>query len=328
MINSVRNTVLSVLNKNNYGYISPSDFNLYAKQAQLDIFEDYFSRYNDILNKENARMSGTDYGDDKRAVEEAMETFITTDLLYPVVYPGSTQGKTGRFYLPNIINNGNEYFMINNVETNCNAVFSSATTSSNPVQPVLIDNTVDFSLVFEPLLDSIVINFSTNDWAYITDIQSANILRLSKPTFFNTGDFYTIKNLRTYNIAEKVTPKKWNMLKQQVFVSPNCKYPIYIQNDNHIDVYPYETALGIFAFGDVKCNYFRYPLDPKWTYAQVLSNGEPVFNPSAVDYQDFELPIEDEPRLVVKILQYCGVSIREAEVYQAAKAQELQDKQL
>ena len=36
MINSVRNTVLAIINKNNYGYISPSDFNLFAKQAQLE----------------------------------------------------------------------------------------------------------------------------------------------------------------------------------------------------------------------------------------------------------------------------------------------------
>ena len=42
MINPVRKTVLSILNKNNYGYITPDDFNLYAKQAQLDIFDDYF----------------------------------------------------------------------------------------------------------------------------------------------------------------------------------------------------------------------------------------------------------------------------------------------
>ena len=41
-INDVRNTVLAIANKNNYGYISPQDFNLYAKQAQLDMFEDYF----------------------------------------------------------------------------------------------------------------------------------------------------------------------------------------------------------------------------------------------------------------------------------------------
>ena len=50
MINSVRNTVFSVLNKNNYGYISPQDFNLFAKQAQLEIFENYFSNYNTAIN--------------------------------------------------------------------------------------------------------------------------------------------------------------------------------------------------------------------------------------------------------------------------------------
>eukprot|EP01052_Picozoa_sp_SAG31_P068817 SAG31_NODE_27627_length_423_cov_0.527778_1_plen_55_part_10 len=55
MINSVRNTVLAILNKNNYGYISPQDFNLFAKQAQLDIFEDYFYQYNYQLNKEKKR---------------------------------------------------------------------------------------------------------------------------------------------------------------------------------------------------------------------------------------------------------------------------------
>ena len=59
MINTVRNTVLSVLNKNNYGYLSPSDFNLFAKQAQLDLFESYFYQYNYQINKENARTSGT-----------------------------------------------------------------------------------------------------------------------------------------------------------------------------------------------------------------------------------------------------------------------------
>jgi len=46
MINAVRNTVLAILNKNNYGYISPADFNLFAKQAQLDIFDEYFLEYN------------------------------------------------------------------------------------------------------------------------------------------------------------------------------------------------------------------------------------------------------------------------------------------
>ena len=81
MINSVRNTVLSILNKNNYGYISPADFNLYAKQAQLDIFEDYFYQYNYQLNKENIRTSGTGYADITKGYEEVINIFSETKFL-------------------------------------------------------------------------------------------------------------------------------------------------------------------------------------------------------------------------------------------------------
>ena len=62
-INEVRNTVLAIANKNNYGYISPQDFNLYAQQAQMDMYEDYFYQYNNWINRENARSSGTGYAD-------------------------------------------------------------------------------------------------------------------------------------------------------------------------------------------------------------------------------------------------------------------------
>lgn len=75
MINSVRNTVLAVLNKNNYGYLSPSDFNLFAKQAQLDLFEDAFYEYNYQINKENARQSGTGYANISKSILEVIEGF-------------------------------------------------------------------------------------------------------------------------------------------------------------------------------------------------------------------------------------------------------------
>ena len=35
MINEVRNAVMAVINKNNYGYISPSDFNLFAEKLSM-----------------------------------------------------------------------------------------------------------------------------------------------------------------------------------------------------------------------------------------------------------------------------------------------------
>ena len=81
MINSVRNTVLAIINKNNYGYISPSDFNLFAKQAQLDLFDEYFVNYNQQINEENARVSGTGYADIKKGYEEVIDSFSVTATL-------------------------------------------------------------------------------------------------------------------------------------------------------------------------------------------------------------------------------------------------------
>ena len=61
--------------------------------------------------------------------------------------------------------------------------------------------------------------------------------------------------------------------------------------------------------------YVRELADPKWTY-EVIGQ-DPVFNPSASDYQDFELPIEEAPNLISIILQMAGVSIRDLDLLTA-----------
>jgi len=101
MINSVRNTVLAIINKNNYGYISPSDFNLFAKQAQLDLFDEYFVNYNQQINEENARVSGTGYADIKKGYEEVIDSFSVTATL--------AQNAANVFTLPA------DYYIINKV---------------------------------------------------------------------------------------------------------------------------------------------------------------------------------------------------------------------
>jgi hypothetical protein len=86
-------------------------------------------------------------------------------------------------------------------------------------------------------------------------------------------------------------------------------------NGTNITVYPSTITTG------VTIQYIRKPLDPKWTYVS-LSGGEPIFDQSNADYQDFELPPEDEPLLVAKILQYAGISIREKDLYVAGQNEE------
>lgn len=225
MINSVRNTVLAVINKNNYGYISPSDFNLFAKQAQLDIFEKYFQKYNAQINKENGRMSGTGLANISKQYEEVISTFSTSATL--------TQVAANRYSLPA------DYYLLDVLQYNA---------TGTEVEPI-----------------------------------AESKLRYMSSTL----------------------------------MAPTSAFPLYVQRGDVVDIFP-DTITGA---NDISAYYIRMPLDPKWTYVS-LSNGEPMFNQSAVDYQDFELPLSDEPELVNLILQYAGISVREGDVYTFADREE------
>lgn len=312
MINSVRNTVQSVLNKNNYGYISPADFNLYAKQAQMEFFEEYFSSYNKIINMENARMSGTDYADIEQPVAEVMESFIASDFLVPILTPSGFS--TNQFYAPTVTTVGNDFYMINRLVCYTKLIVSSINTSVFANQ--LLDSVVDF-ITSGVSPGDIVVNTSTYQSAEVMTV-ALHKLVLSNDIFLASGQNYSIYSASALSEAEKVSMGKIGMLNSSLLTSPSTMFPVYtLSNVNNITIYP-NTIRG---YGALQAIYFRYPKDPKWTYI-TLANGEPLFDQSQPDYQDFELPPEEEYKLAVKILQYCGISIREAEVVQFAMAQE------
>lgn len=320
MINSVRNTVLSVLNKNNYGYISPSDFNLYAKQAQLEAYEEYFSNYNKTVTAENLRTSGSDYADINKAVGETMEYFLVDDFLKPFDYnnPYTTRN---RFYIPSLTTTGNEAYMINRVV--CYPKILNQNSSNDGAQAFeLVDSTANF-ITDGVQPGDIVANWSVipPQLATVYVVINATSLLLSADIFPVTGDDYYIISAQTYVESEKVSTGKIISLNLSNITAPSSMFPAYTQDSTLLQLYPSTTTFTLGLFGQVKCAYFRYPKEPKWTYI-TLSAGEPVFDQSQPDYQDFELPQEDEFKLAMKILQYCGVSIRETEVAAFAIAQE------
>jgi hypothetical protein len=120
--------------------------------------------------------------------------------------------------------------------------------------------------------------------------------------------------------VDKVDRRKILNLTASNLTAPSVLYPVYTLDNQGISVYPTTITSNVMV------DYLRYPKDPKWTYTS-LSNGEALFNQGASDYQDFELPQAYETDLIIKICQYAGVSIREAEVVQAAKGDEVQSKQ-
>lgn len=226
MINDVRNTVLSIISKENRGFITPLEFNLFAKQAQLEVFEQYVYNYSDAINKQNARMHGEGYTDIPRNMVEVIDKFSSYSSL-------PYNSLTNHFEIPD------DYFFLTRIDYNNN-----------------------------------------------TEI-------------------------------EKVKTNKLLYLLNSNLTAPTVKYPVYLLDENGIIVYP--TSIT----SNVTTQYLRYPKDPQWTYNMI--NGSPFFNPNSATYQDFELPLNDFANLVIKILEYSGISIREQDVVSAAKSEEVQD---
>lgn len=240
MINEIRNTVLAILNKNNNGYLTPEEFNLFAKQAQLEVFEGYFYSLNNWISKRNIRRSHSGFADITKELEEVLDIFTVRKTL--------THVAGGQFDLPD-----NWYTLL---------------------------------------------KLEINNTSGLTEIERVN--------------HYKVSQLLMSNLT-----------------APNTTYPAYVLGPEADATPPNPVANTVQVYpdtiqADVDLVYVRYPVAPKWTYESIGPDGDPVFNDTNVDFQDFELPLSDAIDITIKICEYAGISIREKEVVQFEQVQEQQ----
>jgi len=236
-INQVRNVTLFLLNKANRGYIGVDEFNSFCQLAQMSIFEDLFTQYNNFINKENRRLTGTEYANLPKNLREQID------------------------------------------------VFAEYSTQSN--------------FTYDSL---------TNLWEY-------------------TGtDLYRAENLSLVNSEAKkvdideVQKRELNIMMNSPLTTPSVTFPVYTRIGASFRIVPIIESPSY-----AEMFYIRTPRSPRWTYT--LISGNPIYNASASDLQDVELHISLFDAFVVKVLSYCGLSIREAEVSQVANSAEVQEYQ-
>ena len=75
-VNTVYRTVLLLLNKEQRGYMTPTEFNSIANQVQLEIFEQYFSDLNQQLRVPQADV---DYADRIASIDEKLSVTISSN---------------------------------------------------------------------------------------------------------------------------------------------------------------------------------------------------------------------------------------------------------
>jgi len=110
-IDTVYQRVLALANKEQRGYITPQEFNLFANQAQMDIFEQYFYDLNQFL-----RIPGNDtmHSDMVELLKEKINIFEKEDVIEGFVQP-SIYEFGGDETVFNIEANLNDFYRLENV---------------------------------------------------------------------------------------------------------------------------------------------------------------------------------------------------------------------
>lgn len=128
--------------------------------------------------------------------------------------------------------------------------------------------------------------------------------------------YYTLQLIWNDNveIEEAEKGKMLTYLNKSTLASPSSCYPVY---SKYYDKYLIKPETIIDCVSSV---YVRKLKEPKWTYKTIQRN--PIFNPSDVSYQDFELQEDYANDIIAEILKLAGLQLQDQQVLQASLAYE------
>lgn len=289
-VDRVYQTVLSIVHKeggkyllpNGQSYITPQEFNLLANQAQIEVFESYFSDLAFHLERVSEKSrNDDDYADTIKNLQEKIRAFDTQS---PAIVEDPVP-------LRNIVG-----------------------TVVNPYQAVNVAGTIYQNIAGDVLNDNVgeVITLAAD-----TDFEDTDNWRVLEDNvadrFRYPSDMYRLGRVLVNKIiVDEVGNKEWSYVCQSPLTAPTRKQPIYIRTNGGVLISP--RVLDVEDH--VTMIYTRTPATVQWTGSPL--NGQFVQR----DSTNFELHPSDFPELVVKILSYVGILITKPEVSQFAETQE------
>ena len=294
-VNTVYQTVLLILNKEQRGYMTPVEFNKTGAQAQLEIFETYF----DSLNQQiRIPQTDADYSNRVTSIDEKISIFKEID---------TATYTTSGFKIPSQysgLSSSSQQFTATNPGLTYTLTGDTLALSNSGGIPVVFLNNVqlsnnDFSLSGATLTLN---SQPTAGQIIVINIYPKQFYRLG--TVIYSAGALPIQELQRVGSSELYHLLGSNLTK------PSTKYPIYTYKNNYINVYPTSIQSGISV------NYLRKPITPIWNFT---GTNQYVFSPTSSN--NFELHSSEQTELILKILLYAGVVIRDPEIVQVAASQ-------
>ena len=121
-------------------------------------------------------------------------------------------------------------------------------------------------------------------------------------------------NTVTYNNIElqKVGRKEYYNIIKSPLTKPTELYPIYLQEGNSLKIEPTSISL-------IDISFIKKPLNINWNF--VPDEGLGIFVYTSNGTTDFELHSSEQTEVILRILAYAGIVIRDTQIIQAASAQ-------
>ena len=388
-VNTVYTTVLSILNKEQRGYITPDEFNKLATQVQLEIFENYFEDYNQLLR---IPQTDTEYVNRQRNYNTAISIFkqfgTTTSVPVGLVrslsitnagsgYSGATNRATTdvgagsgltvdiETVVPgfSVINAGQNYTNGINLATTTGGGGTGLTVNINSVgvsgnitgitinQPGIgyangneiltivqagqtgTQCTIKLSSPSIGAIQNITANNGGSGYSVgdVIGVTGPGTLATATVTSVNTS-LYFLPPSNTHRIGtvifkdkeiQRVDRNELLYLNLSPITKPSETFPIYTYEQStigtsgddtgqqHIYVYPE----SITTASDVTVSYIRKPNNVVWGFT-TGTLGQYIYNKSLST--QFELSNIEQTEVILRILAYAGVVIRDPQVVQIA----------
>ena len=301
-VDTVYKTVLLILNKEQRGYMTPDEFNKIATQVQLEIFENYFENLNQQLRVPD---NDSEYADRIKNLDEQLAVFKT---MGNCSYVGNSE-----WDLPT--SSGSTIYT--------EPVFQTVNGQSNYTLTLLTQAQIQNGLL-KVYFNGVLQNPSQYS------IASNTIILTSIPTtVFNVlvtvtaNDFYRLGTVIYDDTIEMQRVQRNNLLyiNKSPLTKPTKKYPLYIYEEEKLYVYPETIATN----DKVTASFVRKPKDVIWNFTATTPYYTYLYSPNTS--QQFELMVSEQTNVIMKILLYSGVVIKDPQIIQVA-AQQIQNENI
>jgi hypothetical protein len=335
-IDTVYQKVLALANKEQRGYITPQEYNLFANHAQMEIFEQYFY---DLNQFNRVPGNSTEYSDMLSVLQEKLSVLEARVAGIDLTNTVSGVAVTGNQYQPVGTGNGpsiGQYFFFNIVAMNTflgRSNYSGAVNTyferTQKIKQYRLNTTTGvYDLIFngKVLLNSDSTSGYTSGGAGIGIGRRENgfglgqwlvgdIIADEKSSIFNfrtstlTPNLYKLGTVTTTQgkEIEQVNNNEWYLMNLSPLTTPTISRPVYVNRANGIHLYP-------DTINEIDISYIIKPNTVNWSY--VVINNKPLYTPTGSVH--FELHASEETELVYRILGLAGIAIEKPQLTQVA----------